>query len=84
MYKIEIYPDARMHAKTLTPRVQAAFAEATSVLELVPWNGEPYNKDKPEGNIRQLVFGPNGEGILTYMILEDQQRVDVLQVQWID
>jgi hypothetical protein len=49
---------------------------------LVPWNGRPYNQDKPDGNMRELVFGPGGSGTVTYLILEDQRRVDVLLVQW--
>ncbi len=32
--------------------------------------------------MRTLVFGPYGNGIVTYLILEDQQRVDVPRVQW--
>jgi hypothetical protein len=32
--------------------------------------------------MRQLVFGPGGYGMVTYLVLEDEQRVDVLRVQW--
>jgi hypothetical protein len=32
--------------------------------------------------VRTLVFGPGGDGLVFYLILEDQRRVDVLEVQW--
>jgi hypothetical protein len=52
-----------------------------TVLALVPWNGLPYNDDMPDGSMRQLVFGH--QRLVTYLILEDQGRVDVLRVQWV-
>lgn len=59
------------------------YADALDVLELVPGNGRPYNDDKPDGPMRELVFGATGEGTLTYLILEDQREVHVLLVQWL-
>ncbi|EOD60837.1 hypothetical protein H480_40595 [Amycolatopsis vancoresmycina DSM 44592] len=32
--------------------------------------------------MRNLAFGPHGEGLLTYLILEEQNRVDLLRVLW--
>ena len=37
----------------------------------------------PGGEVRQLVFGSEGRGMVTYLVLEDQQLVDVLVVQWV-
>ncbi len=68
--------DALPHAALL------GFAEALSVMKLVPWNGKPLNDTNPSGALRQLVFGPEGNGLVTYLVLEDQQQVDVLEVQW--
>jgi hypothetical protein len=59
-------------------------AQVLGVLEVAPWNGAPYNRSKPDGNMRQLVFGASGNGIVTYLILDDQRLVDVLKVQWPD
>lgn len=58
----------------------AGYAQALAVLELVPWNGDPINADNPEGNVRVLPFGD--AGMVIYLILEDQQRVDVLELIW--
>lgn len=53
------------------------------MLELVPWNGIPYNDDLPDGSLRELLFGPGSLGKVSYLILEDQRRVDVLKVMWL-
>jgi hypothetical protein len=53
------------------------------VLELVPERGEPLNADNPDGGLYQLLFG-SGRGLITYLLLTDQDRVDVLVVTWVD
>jgi hypothetical protein len=40
----------------------------------------PINLGNPKGPVRQLPFGQLG--LITYLILEDQQRVDLLIVTW--
>lgn len=60
----------------------AHYAEALSLLSLAPEKGVPYNDKKPEGIMRTLVFG-GGRGKVTYLILEDQRRVDILTVLWL-
>ena len=59
------------------------YAQILGVLELAPWNGLPYNLEKPDGSMRELLFGESYQGKVTYLILEDQRRVDVLRVMWI-
>ena len=83
MYRVITYPDAGEQVAALVAEALPFYAEAFGVLELAPWNGRPYNDDKPDGSMRELVFGGNGEGAVTYLILEDQRRVDVLLVQWV-
>lgn len=50
------------------------------MLELVPWNGAPLHDDNPDGAVRTLHFGR--AGMVTYLILDDQRRVDVLNIVW--
>jgi hypothetical protein len=52
-----------------------------SMLELTPWSGLPINEGSPEGNVRVLPFGT--AALITYLVLEDQRRVDVLEVLWV-
>jgi hypothetical protein len=40
-------------------------------------------RENPDGPVRMLTFGPHSEGMVTYLVLEDQRRVDVLYVTWI-
>lgn len=53
------------------------------MLEIAPWGGEPINDDTPDGPVRTLAFGPAHQGLITYLILEDQRRVDLLDVLWL-
>ncbi len=58
-------------------------ADVFTVLQLVPERGHHYKEELPTGPMRQLVFGPTGNGIVTYLILEDQREVHILLVQWL-
>jgi hypothetical protein len=51
------------------------------MLELTPGNGAPYNEGNPESPIRQVVFADR-RGLITYLLLDDQARVDVLTITW--
>lgn len=82
MYRITIDPDAMEQMDALAFTAALGYAEALGVMKLVPWRGPSLNGANPEGQVRQLIFGPGGYGTVTYLILEDQQRVDVLLVQW--
>lgn len=56
-YKIDLDPQAIDQILALPPEAADALREALTVLELVPWNGLPYNEDLPEGSLRELLFG---------------------------
>jgi hypothetical protein len=49
----------------------------------VPERGEPINAGNPDGGVYQLSFG-GGCGLITYLLLADQNRVGVLIVTWVD
>lgn len=80
---LDIDPVARAQIRELPPAGTAALAEAFEVLSLVPERGEPINADNPDGGVYQLTFG-GGRGLITYLLLTDQNRVDVLIVTWVD
>ena len=79
-YSLDVDPLAEQQIAALPQTALSALAEALSVLELVPWNGLPVNEANLDGAVRQLPFGDSG--LVTYLILDDQQRVDLLIVTW--
>lgn len=79
-YTLDIDPLAAEQIMALPPAALTALAGALTVLEVVPWKGLALNQENPEGAVRQLPFG--GAGMVTYLILDDQRRVDILIVTW--
>jgi hypothetical protein len=79
-YSLDIDPLAEQQIAALPQSALTALADALTVLELVPWNGLPVNEANLDGAVRHLPFG--GLGMITYLILDDQQRVDLLIVTW--
>lgn len=79
-YSLDVDPLAEQQIAALPQTALTALTDALTVLELVPWNGLPVNEVNPDGAVRQLPFG--GLGMITYLILDDQQRVDLLIVTW--
>ena len=82
MYSVVTDSEVVSQLTALPADALLSYDDAVRVLELVPWNGRPYNDRKPDGAMRELIFG-NGFGTVTYLILEDQREVHVLLVQWI-
>ncbi|RJL34649.1 hypothetical protein D5H75_07490 [Bailinhaonella thermotolerans] len=62
----------------------ASLAEVRVVLELNPWGGPPLHRRNPDASIRVRTFGQEGQGLVVYLILEDQRRVEILRVTWLD
>lgn len=84
MYRVVTDPEARDQVAALPFGALTEYAQVIDVLEIAPWNGPPHNARNPEGAVRRWVFGPNGSGQVIYLILERQQEIHVLLVQWID
>lgn len=64
------------------PKCYPLLADAMGVLRLTPWNGRPYNEADPDSWMRQLDFADD-RGFITYLVLDDQDRVDALNVTWL-
>jgi hypothetical protein len=80
-YSIDLDPAAQDAIAALPQAALIALAEALTVLELTPWSGRSVNPERdPDTPVRNLPFG--AAGLLTYLILERDQRVDVLLVTW--
>lgn len=51
-------------------------------LELAPWSGRSVNPERnPDAPVRNLPFG--AAGMLTYLIVEEERRVDVVLITWV-
>lgn len=82
MYRVETDERAQEQVEALPAEALAYYAELRTVLELNPYSGVPLSKDNPEGGMFTLTFGPHGEGLAYYLVLNRQRRVDVLAVRW--
>lgn len=82
MYRLVTHDQAREQVTALPSESLSSYAETLGVMKLMPWNGRPLNEANPDGPVRQLIFGPGGFGLVTYLIIERDRRVDVLEVQW--
>lgn len=78
----EVDPETAEQLDALPHHAALALTEAVdvAVLELTPWSGEPINTRNSEGPVRMLAFGT--AGLVTYLVLEDQRRVDLLRIVW--
>ena len=84
MYSYDAVPDVVAQVGELAVPALQAYAELIAFLELTPGEGVPYRDDKPGGNMRVMPFGKRAEGLAVYVILEDQRRVVVVSVTWLE
>lgn len=76
--------DVAQQVQALPPDARTAFDELRTVIALVPWRGEPASHDNPDGEVRFAPFSSaTGSGFVYYLILEDQHRVDLLELIWV-
>jgi hypothetical protein len=82
VYRIVVYPEAQDQIAALPDDALDAYADAHSVLETAPWNGPPLHEGNPDGAVRRWDFGPGHAGQVVYLILNEQQEVHIVLVQW--
>ena len=80
-YQVQVDVLARDQIRALPAEALKDLAEAMTVLQISPWSGDPLRQENPDGPVRTLAFGSTG--LVTYLILEDQQIADVLPVFWL-
>jgi hypothetical protein len=83
VYSFDSLPEAREQIDALPAEALPYFAELLAFLELTPGAGKPYNEQNPDGAMRAQPFGPHGEGLAVYLVLERQRRVVMLVITWI-
>lgn len=82
MYSVEWEQDAVSQLAALPSEALPFFAELVTVLQVEPWSGDAYDRQHADANMRTHAFGKHGEGLVIYLILDDQRRVVVLRVLW--
>ena len=77
-------PDAAVSEQVaaLPDQALAAYAEVLDVLQLAPWKGQPQHAANPDAPVRRWAFGSSYAGQVVYLILEEQQEVHLLLVQY--
>ena len=80
MYRVTTDERSQAQIEALPAAAGAPFVEARVALEVAPWSGEPLIAARPTAGIPTLIFGSSGQEIITYLILEEQRRVDILDV----
>lgn len=83
MYQLDTDDHAQHQVDALPGNALNSYAELRTTLEVSPWSGDPVNDQNPEGPVRTMTFGADHQGMVTYLILEDQRRVDILSVLWL-
>jgi hypothetical protein len=83
VYRVTTDQRSQPQVDALSPAALSSFAEARVTLAVAPWGGDPINDDTPDGPVRTLSFGSAHQGLITYLILDHQRRVDLLDVLWI-
>ena len=79
MYSVEWEQHALDQLAALPSEAFSFYAELVALLEVAPWSGDAYDRQRPDANLRTCAFGDHGEGLIIYVILDDQRRVVVLR-----
>jgi hypothetical protein len=83
VYRVETYREVHDQIAALPDDALAGYAEALWGAQADPVErgaDQQAQKHNPTGPVRTLPFG--AAGMVTYLILEDQRRVDVITVVW--
>ncbi|MFC6087601.1 hypothetical protein [Sphaerisporangium aureirubrum] len=66
----------------LPARALGTFREVTVFLQVAPWSGNPFVRERPDCPIRTRTFGEKGGGMVTYLIVEYRRLVEIINVVW--
>jgi hypothetical protein len=84
MYQVVTDDEVNAQVEALPDELLTYYAQVLDLLEIAPWNSEPYNDAKPDGVMRSLRFGrPGRTGEVIFLVLEPERRVEIVRVHWI-
>lgn len=85
-YRVETTPMVQAELSTMPRAAQLAVDRLRERLTVDPWDSEPVNPVNPAGNVREAVFGDEGQGLARFMIMdrdEGDEHVAVVRVLWL-
>jgi hypothetical protein len=83
LYEFDLAPEATTSIAALPVIALAPLAEVFAMLKVSPWSGAPHHENNPSGAMRHQVFGPDGAGDVTYVVLERTRQVHVVRIIWL-
>jgi hypothetical protein len=84
LYRVTTDARSQPQIDALPSDALGSLAEVRVLLEVSPWAGDSLKDDNPDAPVRSFAFGSTRQGLITYLILDSQRRVDVLDVLWLD
>jgi hypothetical protein len=83
VYQIVVHPEAAEQIDALPLTAVQDYLPVIDAVELAPWNGPPYNENRPDAPMRRWSFGDGGAGQVVYVVHEHEREVHVLRVLWL-
>lgn len=84
MYDFDAIPEVREQIAALPDEARPYLDELILFLELTPWNGRSASDKDPDSAMRTQSFGPHGEGLAWYVIVEHARQVTAVRLLWVD
>ncbi|ASU83075.1 hypothetical protein CDO52_10035 [Nocardiopsis gilva YIM 90087] len=84
MYKVDFDDVAKEQLRELPEHLRPPLAALMDLLELQPWSGAPYNRARPDANIRVHSLGEESQCSVIYLIVDHLELVEILRIIWVD
>jgi hypothetical protein len=66
VYSVEWEQHALDQLAALPSEAFSFYAELVALLEVAPWSGDSYDRQRPDANMRTCAFGEHGEGLIKF------------------
>lgn len=80
-YTVILTGQAEEQVATLPRDALVAYLGAHVTIAVDPWSGRPAGDDD-DGRMRVVTFGPDGHGMVIYLVLDRDERAYVVRVLW--
>ena len=80
MYRVNLLDEARDAIAGIPPNALKALAELMNLLAIQPYAGRLYGA--PGSDLRTIAVA-DGRVLAVWLVLEDQQRVEILRLLWL-